>query len=433
MKTQLEASFDEYVLANPERARESVRALREELARRKVIFAGKPLPTSIKSHFVNTTLHRRWATLTERLFAILERVGEHLLRDRHLFNQLNLPAAAKELFEIAPNYSPWLAIGRPDFLWEGEHIAAVEINTDSPAMMTFADEVESVQRELLPTSGLKTLLEPQGKTRTTRLHEALMASYRAFGGTSTAPTIAIVDLHPVKTYDEQLRTAHLMTELGSPTFVCDARELRFNDGALWAQGRRIDVVYRRVLFPDFLSRPDDVAELLKAVRAGAVCMVNPLRSYLLGSKSLLSLLWDDQFMSSFPDDDRTTARALVARTLQVTTDRIKQLLGERDRWVIKPAFGHGGHDVMLGSEICAGDWSAIVNRATQSPWVMQPLLQIPQYSLPDNDGASEPHFVNWNPFVFGGKFGGSVARASQSRLVSVTARGALLPTVSVLR
>ena len=67
----------------------------------------------------------------------------------------------------------------------------IEINTDSPAMMTFADEVEAIQRALFPWHGLDKEFAVEGDNRTAVLLDAILECYRAQGGASKAPTIAI--------------------------------------------------------------------------------------------------------------------------------------------------------------------------------------------------------------------------------------------------
>jgi hypothetical protein len=42
-----------------------------------------------------------------------------------------------------------------------------------------------------------------------------------------------------------------------------------------------------------------------------------------------------------------------------------------------------------------------------------------------------PLYATWNPFFFGGRAAGGIARVSSDPVVGISARGALLPTVLV--
>ena len=62
------------------------------------------------------------------------------------------------------------------------------------------------------------------------------------------------------------------------------------------------------------------------------------------------------------------------------------------------------------------------------------ICDVPKFSLPFVEGgrvALRPRFYNWNPFIFGGKHGGSIARVSNSVLINITMGGGLLPTLRV--
>ena len=124
--------------------------------------------------------------------------------------------------------------------------------------------------------------------------DALVASYRDWGGRAEPPTIAIVDWRNVPTWTEFEILRDAFTALGVPTFVCDPRDLTFESGALSAGGERIDLVYRRVLINDILARPDECAALVEAYAARAVCVANTFRCKLAHKKAFFAVLTDER-------------------------------------------------------------------------------------------------------------------------------------------
>src|SRR4029077_10487197 len=116
------------------------------------------------------------------------------------------------------------------------------------------------------------------------LLEALVASYREWGGTASPPLMAIVDWRDVPTYSEFEILRDAFTALGVPTIICDPRDLEHVVSAssrpgrpapgLYAGGRRIDLVYRRVLINDMIAREDECRALVDAYEARAVCVAN---------------------------------------------------------------------------------------------------------------------------------------------------------------
>src|SRR4029078_1290846 len=132
---------------------------------------------------------------------------------------------------------------------------------------------------------------------------ALLASYKDFGGTKAPPTIAIVDFREVPTWPEfEMLQAHFRS-LGVPTIVCAPRELEFSGDALSHDGTKIDLVYRRVLINDILSRPDDCKALIDAYAARAVCVANTFRCKIPHKKAFFAVLTDDRFADLFDAAD----------------------------------------------------------------------------------------------------------------------------------
>ncbi len=93
---------------------------------------------------------------------------------------------------------------------------------------------------------------------------ALLASYADWGGVARPPTIAIVDWREVPTWTEFEILAEAFSGAGMPTVISDPRDLALAGGTLTAGGRRVDLVYRRVLINDILGRPDECRALVDA-------------------------------------------------------------------------------------------------------------------------------------------------------------------------
>jgi hypothetical protein len=430
----VELEFEEQLLGQPERARGAQAELEAQLASQQLLFGDSIIPTSLKPHFVDSTVHRSWVTTSERVLALLEKVSKLLLEDRALFAMLKLPAASRALIEIPSGYESVVVLSRPDAVYDGARLRFVEINADSPAMMTMADHVQRIQLGLFPVAALADRWRMSFAERTPRLLEALLSRYREWGGHGP-PTIAIVDWEGEKTRHELLRTAEDFQKSGFEAVVASPRQLSLTGSRLEVAGRPVDLVYRRVLFTDFITRSAELAPLLEAYRRGWVCMVNPLRAYLVGTKTLLAMLHGDELQSHLSTEERelvTSAIAFTCTPLGVWGDRVQR---ERPDWVLKKAESHGGHHVAIGALMEDRQWEAAFREAETSPWVAQRFEPVPRYRLPDlkpgAPAALSDRFINWNPFLFGGRFAGAIARASDSMLINITLGGALIPTATV--
>jgi hypothetical protein len=308
-------------------------------------------------------------------------------------------------------------------------VRVLEFNADSPAMMTFTDRVEGI---LLGLGGVGDLLRAHGarpRNRTRALHDAMLSAYHEWGGSRSDPCIALVDWSGEATADELRHTAAEFTRFGSPTVVCDPRELYAVDGWLHARGRRIDMVQRRVLFPDFIRRQGELATLVDAYRRGRVCMVNSLRSYVVGNKVTLAMISQGVFGASLRDQGLVAE--LVPATEVVSSESHEQLLREKDRWVLKGAFGSGGKEVTIGRRVPETAWRDALDRAARVPSVVQRLEPIPRCAVPLQNESGQVEltelYANWNPWVFGGRYGGATTRVGWKPVVVISGGGGLLP------
>jgi hypothetical protein len=425
----LDAGYDAKLaaLADPAGA---VAALEAGLSARGLRFGEQPIPTYLRPHLLSAARAARWDERTEAFFALLEEVAARALADPAIARALGFDEPALALCRIDPGYRRFVVVARPDAIPIGPRFRFIEVNSDSPAMMTFADALAELLFELPPLAAERARYE--GRNRVQALLEALTACYREWGGKG-APAIAIVDWPGEKTAHELALTAARFTALGAEAVVASPHELALEGGRLRARGRPIDLVYRRVLFRDFLTRKDELAPLLTAYRDGAVCVANPLRSYLVGTKALLALLHDPADPVGLSPDERALVEELVPETHRVTEANAPPA-ADRAGFVLKKTESYGGKDVVLGAACDEASWQEALSAARAAPWVVQRFEPMPMMALPVLEGGRfvfQRKFMNWNPFVFGGRSAGSIARVSDSMLINISQGGGLLPTLRV--
>src|SRR3954469_3164819 len=121
------------------------------------------------------------------------------------------------------------------------------------------------------------------------------------------------------------------TALGVPTVICDPRDLevaagsRFSAGTgrgLYANGQRIDLVYRRVLINDIVARETECRALLDAYRSRAVCVANSLRCKIPHKKAFFAILTDQRYAGLFSTAEHEMIRRHVPWTALVEERRV---------------------------------------------------------------------------------------------------------------
>ncbi len=435
-----EAEFDQLIVERPDLAESAARSLSDELRARGILFGDKLLPTCLKPHLLPAALREHFVRETSLLFSVIERVGNLLFSDSALKRELSKRGEMRirrdggwRLMGIDPGFAPSAIVCRPDMLWTGDRLRLIEFNADSPAMMTFADRLQEIQRTLFPMKQIEERWQITYHWRTRRLYEALLSTYAAWGGKSRTPTIAIVDWPEQKTRHEQELLARELTRMGCPSFTCHPGELSISGGRLHGKGEPIDIVQRRVLFTDFLARASETAPLLKAYEERMVCMINPLRSYFLGSKMFLSQLCMPLIRERLSQAENEVVTRVLPHTFLVTAGNTSRLR-DREHWVLKPAHGHGGSGVLIGAHTSELDWTRCLEDTSKRTYVAQEFQPIPRYRVPWQAGdrlSFVDLYANWAPFIIGGQCAGDITRVSSRPIVGISADGALLPCVTV--
>ena len=389
----------------------------------------------------------RVTRVAELVAAVGERVVQAALERPALLDALGLTPAERELAAIEPGYARASTASRLDGFVLPEHLWFAEYNAESPAGLGYTERLAAIFDALPVMDRFKERYHVEYYRLSAALLEALLASYREWGGTASPPTVLITDFRGVPTWTEFEILQERFEALGVPTVVAEPQALVFDGGRLAAAGRTIDLVYRRVLINDILARPDDCAALVAAYRAGAVCMANTLRCKIPHKKAFFAVLTDEAHATLFSDDERGVfARHIPWTRLPApghTTidgrrvDLLAHVRRHRSDFVIKPNDEYGGAGVVLGWEAAAAEWDAALDGAVAAPaaWVVQRRIPVRREIFPMVDA---PHAVTMRemlvdlaPYLFRGRVAGFLTRLSSTGLANVTSGGGQVPSFVV--
>src|SRR5262249_29976742 len=156
------------------------------------------------------------------------------------------------------------------------------------------------------------------------LLDALLESYRDWGGRASPPLIAIVDWREVPTFSEFELLRDAFTASGVPTIIADPRDLQFERGTLRAGSQAIDLVYRRVLLNDIIARPEECRALIDAYQNRAVCVANSLRCKIPHKKAFFAVLSDERWGHLLSARERGFIREHVPWTALLREGRVRR-------------------------------------------------------------------------------------------------------------
>ena len=415
-------------------------ALAAAMHARRLTFGGRLLCPFLRPFFLAPGDEARIRRAAETLWHLGERVMNAAIGDPAMLATLGLSDDEIRLAEIDPGYDIASTAGRADaFLLPGS-LQFAEYNAESPAGPGYSQRLAELFDEGPLMARFRAAFDVRHYTPIAHLLEALLASYRDWGGTASPPQVAIVDWRGVPTWSEFELLRDAFEAAGVPTLIADPRDLTFDGRALTAGGRRIDLVYRRVLINDVVARPDECRPLVDAYRARAVCVANTLRCKIAHKKAFFAVLTDDRYASLFTAEERDVIAAHVPWTRMATAEGSDDIRRRRDQLVLKPNDEYGGTGVTLGWETTESEWDDAIARALREwqdarrLWVVQERIAVRRELFPVCDSGEvvdRDMLVDFAPYIFRGRVAGFLTRLSATGLANVTSGGGQVPAFVV--
>ena len=424
-----------HALVRDEADAELCGALADRMRAERLTFGGRLLCPFLRPFFLDAADETRVIDAAEALWRLGEQLAAAAPGDPDLMRALGMSEAEAALAAIDPGPGPASTAARADAFLLPQSLEFAEYNAESPAGPAYSQRLADVFDGGPLMARFKTRYDVRFYTPMDAILRALLQTWREWSGTSSTPRMAIVDWRDVPTWSEFELLRDAFNSAGVDTTIHDPRDLTFDGKGLAAGGRRIDVVYRRVLINDIVARPDDCAALVEAYRAGAVCMANTLRCKIAHKKAFFALLTDERYRSLFDRADLEAVRGHVPWTRMVDAAVAGRLAAERERFVLKPNDEYGGTGVTLGWDTDASRWTAALDRAVaDGGWIAQERIAVRRETFPMCDGsavAERDMLVDFAPYVFRGRVAGFLTRLSATGLANVTSGGGQVPAFVV--
>jgi hypothetical protein len=424
----------------------------KELRAAKLTFGDRVHCPFLRPFFLSPQDEDRVRPVAETIAEIGERVALAALVDEKLFAQFHLRSEEARLARLPGGNGRVSTASRLDAFLLPESLKFAEYNGESPAGAGYSETLGEIFGALPVMTQFSKRYEVHCYPLSAKLLDALVMSYIDWGGKSKRPQIAIVDWKGVPTWSEFEILKARFEKMGVPTMVADPRDLTFDGKQLTAHGKKIDLVYRRVLMNDIVAKPDECAPLVNAYTANAVCVANSFRCKIPHVKTFFAVLTDEGNEALFSQAERTIIAQHVpwtrvvadARTMHYgkSVDLLTFIRAQRENLVLKPSDEYGGTGVTLGWETSESAWDAAIQAATSSQgaesagaWIVQERIPIRREVFPYIAASGDVEFrdmlVDFAPYLFRGKLAGYLTRLSATGLANVTSGGGQVPAFRV--
>lgn len=404
---------------------EAVKRQIEEGARASnVTYGDRVVCNVLRPHFVAREAYEAILERARLVLDALHMAAAEVVSSPSWIDRLGFDARERRLIELHEKGVRDDLVGRLDsFLDQNGTPVFLEYNGESPGGIAYGDCLGEVFEQLPIMRQLASEFELSRRPVIPEVLTAFREEYVAWAARHErvavdTPRVAIVDFEDIPTIGEFRIFRDVFERAGMPCDIVDPKHLVLDDDGLHAHGKRIDVVYRRLITPDLLDVFGGEHVLVDAMARQACFVANGFGGYTISHKGLFALLSDPALQPQGLGDAHLEAVAesipwtrIAATGVTTGPDGVERELGEivrdmRRRLVIKPAASYGGKDITLGWIATDEEWDRAWHEGLERPTVVQARVAIPEIDCPVTGASPEGRMrfqFDIDPYVFAGR------------------------------
>ena len=438
MREQAIAEFHEHLTSDESLDAKLFEQMREAMREERLLYGGREIGVSLRPHLLDAAQFARLVHASETLAGAFEKMSRAMAEDTRLLARVGMSEAETRLALVEPGYRCPSVTGRLDAFVHNDSVKFVEYNAENPSSLTDQAGLNDVGFIVLAMRRLAASYRLRRFDPAAALLDALLETYAEWrGGAREVPNVAVVDWDDLPTGNEFELLREYFDARGLPTIVCAPDKLEYDGQHLRCGDFRIDLVYKRIIIHEMLTRCGESHPLLRAYADGRVCLVNSPRCKPLHKKAAFELLTDEWGARNLTAGEREVVRACVPWTRRVSerrttlgdgasADLVGHVRRARASLLLKPNDDYGGRGVVFGATATEAEWDEALAGALAGDYVVQEVVELHTEVFPvfgESAWTFQPMYVDTNPFLFRGRVEGAMVRLSGSPVVNVTSGG----------
>ena len=420
-------------------AEASAEVMDGQLRRQGLFFGDRALCSVLRPRFLSIGEYRHIGRACGLVGSAFESVRRAAMNDSALRAQFGLTDWEERLIHADPAFSAASPTSRLDaFFAPGEDgLKFTEFNAETPAGGAYND---ALSRAFMALPAMHAFIQSHAVfpiPAAPSIIHALLSAFHQWRGVRESPKVVILDWAEVPTRSEFVLFEKEFAALGIDAFIGDPRDATYENGVLSVGGKPVNLIYKRVLIDELVTREGLDSPVVRAVQDGAVCMVNPFRCKVLHKKASLAVVSDERQAYILTAAQQRAVAAHVPWTRLVEErkterggdliDLIPFIAANREQMVLKPNDEYGGKGIVLGWTVDDSSWQAAIRTALNEPYIVQQRVAVPSELWPSYaDGALHlgERMLDTAPFLVDGTvMTGVLTRIATDPLLNVTAGG----------
>ncbi len=366
---------------------------------------------------------------------IFHKVIDRYVADGQYREAFGFSPELEELIMLETDIPEVFPMARFDFHFDDcDHFSFIEINTDGSSAMVEDREFVRLFKDTKAYRDFSQLYDMKSFDLVGLWVEALKNIYQE-QYQDELPTIAIVDFLEYENL-EFIRFQKEFEKAGMPTFIGQPDELEYrDDGYLYYQDHKIDVVYRRLVTSDFMQRYDELGHLVEALKYGKTLWVGPIRTQIIHSKIFFAVLHREEFWPMFTPEEVAFIKKAFPYTEELTDDnRDDARFLNKDQWILKPTDSYASKGVIAGKMLTGEEWRKELHNNERGRTIIQKYSEIGHAKMINFDQDEVAVYGQMiGVFVYRNYFAGLYSRVGQQAIVAGPFEGRVVASFETKR
>ncbi|MGO1652761.1 glutathionylspermidine synthase family protein [Senegalia sp. (in: firmicutes)] len=401
-------------------------------------YKGEPVPFLYMPKFYTDEDVNNFKDITTTMSDIFKKVINKFINDENYRNKFGFSDWLNELILLPTNYESPFPIARFDIFYNYDgNFKFCEINTDGSSAM---NEERELSRIFLETKAAKEF-KKEFNFKPFELFESWadeLLNIYSENHDNKSPNIAIVDFVNKSSMDEFVEFRNRFRKRGLWCEIISPDEIELGeDGFLYFESKRIDIVYRRLVTKDLVDNKENIKDFIEGIKMGKTEIVGPIKSQIPHNKIVFKILQEEDTLEFLNEEEREFIKKHIPYTKELLLDNldINEIIKNKDEYIIKPMDLYASKGVHAGEEYTLDEWESLLKENDNNNYLLQEYFNPPETLMIDYDGEElERKFKNITGlYVYNEKFYGVYSRVGKKAIISGIHDGYTLPTFHVRR
>ena len=434
---EINQRYVEIVRENYEENLKSGKAVLEYMEGSTAVYHGVPVACLYMPKFFSSEAYECLKKAAKDICGILDKIIHRYLNDAEYRKLFSFPKELEDLILIEANYPRLLPIARLDIFFNEEDFSFkfCEFNTDGASAMNEDRELNKATVRSVAFKKLQEEYDIQPFELFDSWVREFMDIYASYNKKVESPRVVITDFMESATPNEFIEFKKAFQKAGYDADICEIRELQYSGGELrTADGKRVDVIYRRAVTRDIMEHINEVGPFIQAVRENAVCLIGHFRTQVVHNKILYMIMRLPETLAFLTEDEREYVLRHIPETFKLNSNadgfKLDEVLANKNDWIIKPEDLYASRGVFVGVDCEEAEWRKAVTDSLDTGYLLQRFCPPYRSVNLDFNGNERPDFLEYNNitgmFVYNGKLAGLYSRGGPKGKISSHSEGMTL-------